>query len=114
MYTYNANIISVYDGDTVRADIDLGFGIHTHNVDLRLYGINTPELRGDTKELGIAARDVLRVMIFKRDVIMTTRKDAQEKYGRYLAEIVCDGVNVNQWMVDHGYAVRYMAALRAV
>ena len=27
MYEYNANIIRVYDGDTVWADLDLGFGL---------------------------------------------------------------------------------------
>ncbi len=46
MYEYQARIISVYDGDTVNADIDLG--LETHRlIKIRLYGINAPEMTGD-------------------------------------------------------------------
>ena len=31
MYEYNATIIRVYDGDTVWADLDLGFGLWMRN-----------------------------------------------------------------------------------
>jgi micrococcal nuclease len=43
-YFYKAKIISVYDGDTVTAVIDLGFEI-TKKIKIRLYGINAPEIR---------------------------------------------------------------------
>lgn len=105
MYIYKAIIVAVYDGDTVRADIDLGFGIIIKNVALRLYGINAPEMRGDTIAAGTAARDVLRTMILNRDVVLKTYKDRQEKYGRYLAEIEIGDIQVNQWLVKNGYAV---------
>ena len=38
MYEYNANIIRVYDGDTVWADLDLGFGLWMRNQAIRLRG----------------------------------------------------------------------------
>lgn len=108
MYVYNATIVAVYDGDTVRANIDLGFSIHTHSVQLRLQGINAPEMRGDSAAAGLLARDALRTMVLGKAVTINTFKDKQEKYGRYLAEIFCDGVNVNEWLVSNGYAVKYM------
>lgn len=46
MYSYNANVIRVIDGDTVDLDIDLGFRARLHNVRCRLIGIDTPESRG--------------------------------------------------------------------
>ena len=46
MYEYRATVISVYDGDTITVDIDLGFGIVLRKQKLRLYGLNTPEVRG--------------------------------------------------------------------
>ena len=30
-----------------------------------------------------------------------------EKYGRLLATVICDGVNVNTWMLENKYAVSY-------
>lgn len=46
MYSYNANVIRVIDGDTVDLDIDLGFKTYLHSVRCRLIGIDTPESRG--------------------------------------------------------------------
>lgn len=51
-YTYQAKIISVYDGDTCTAVIDLGFRI-SFEIKLRLAGINTPELRGEERDKGL-------------------------------------------------------------
>ena len=59
-YVYQAEIVRVYDGDTVFMDIDLGFRIVLHNEPLRLWGVDTPEVRGDEKERGIAVRDLVR------------------------------------------------------
>lgn len=107
MYTYRAHITEAYDGDTVTALVDLGFHIQ-FAMKLRLHGINAPELRGDERLLGLVARDKLRELILHRDVTIQTFKDKQGKYGRYLALIFCDGVNVNQAMIDAGCAVEYL------
>ena len=74
---------------------------------LRLYGIDTPELRGDEKEAGIVVRDLVREMILNKDVEIHSYKDKQGKYGRYLANIIVDGLDVNQWLVDNGHAKSY-------
>ena len=107
MYNYKAKIIDVYDGDTVTALVDLGF-LHFQEMKLRLYGINTPELRGPEREQGLIVRDILRDMILDKEVTIRSYKDKQGKYGRYLANIVLeDGLEVNQWLVDNGHAVEY-------
>ncbi len=106
MYNYKAKIIDVYDGDTVTAIVDLGF-LHFQEMKLRLYGIDTPELRGDEKEAGIVVRDLVREMILNKDVEIHSYKDKQGKYGRYLANIIVDGLDVNQWLVDNGHAKSY-------
>lgn len=107
MYEYKANIIDVYDGDTVTAVVDLGFDIRFEN-NFRLNGINAPELRGSDKISGIASRDALRGLIMGKDVIIKTIKDRKEKYGRYLATIYVQSgetmINVNEWMVNNGFA----------
>ncbi len=107
MYNYKAKIIGVYDGDTVTAVVDLGF-LHSQEMKLRLYGIDTPELRGAEKIEGRKVRDILRGMILDKEVEIHTYKDKQGKYGRYLATIVLDGVDINQWLVDNGHAEPYL------
>ena len=42
MYEYKCKIRKVVDGDTVDAEIDLGFGVYMKQR-VRLYGINTPD-----------------------------------------------------------------------
>lgn len=108
MYNYKAKIIDVYDGDTVTAIVDLGF-LHSQEMKLRLYGIDTPELRGAEKVEGKKVRDIVREMILDKEVVIQTYKDKQGKYGRYLADIVLeDGLNLNQWLIDNGHAEVYL------
>lgn len=107
-YIYNANVKSVYDGDTITCDIDCGFGVILKKQKVRLYGINTPEVRGESKDSGIISRDVLREKILDKDILLKTIKDKKGKYGRYLGIIFIDGENVNDWLVENNYAKEYM------
>ena len=57
LYEYKATITDVHDGDTVTADVDLGFHTWIHEEKFRLLGIDAPEVTGATKAAGIVARD---------------------------------------------------------
>ena len=87
MYEYMAKVVSVYDGDTVRCDIDLGFGINMKDQKIRFMDINTPEIRGSEREEGIKVRDYVRSKILGKHVMLKTYKDSKGKYGRWLARI---------------------------
>ena len=108
LYLYRAYCTSVYDGDTVTLDIDLGFNHWIKGRKCRLYGINTPELRGDDKEAGIAARNRLRQLTLNQPVMIKSIKDRSGKFGRLLVEIYCHGANINHQLIDENHAVRYM------
>jgi len=103
VYTYRAKIISVYDGDTVTALVDLGFGI-TNKIKIRLKGINTPELRGAERPRGLVSRDFLREKILDKDIIVETFRDKKGKYGRYIGTLWLDEENINELLVEQGYA----------
>ena len=45
MYEYRCEVVKIIDGDTIRVDVDMGFGIWSRNETVRLYGIDTPESR---------------------------------------------------------------------
>jgi len=105
MYIYNAYIISVYDGDTVTARIDCGFGI-SFVEKIRLYGLDTPEIRGEERSEGLISRDKLRERILEKNVIIRTIKDKKGKYGRYIGEIFIGEENINEWLITEGLAER--------
>jgi micrococcal nuclease len=107
MYEYNAKVVKVYDGDTITVNFDLGFGIMLNKQKIRLYGINTPEVRGDSKEQGIISRDALRKRILKKNIIIKTHRDKKGKYGRWLGEVFLADENLNEWLVKEGYAKSY-------
>jgi micrococcal nuclease len=108
-YVYKAAVHSVYDGDTIRVNIDLGCKIWINNEIIRLAGINAPEIRGEERQLGLVSRDWLRNRIPPgTDIVIETVKDKREKYGRYLGVIFVDGVNINQQMIDLGLAESFM------
>ena len=87
-YIYKARVVSVYDGDTITVDIDLGLSTWLHGSSIRLFGIDTPELRGEERSAGLAARDHLRSLLpANTPIILRTIKDHTEKYGRYLGII---------------------------
>lgn len=73
----------------------------------RLRGINAPE---PSTKAGAEAKAALLSLILGKTLEVTTVKDRKEKYGRMLVVILMDdGVTtVNDWLVEHGYAVPYM------
>ena len=109
MYVYKAKLDRVVDGDTVDANIDLGFDISI-NKRIRLAGIDTPETRTkdyEEKKLGVDAKEYLAMrMDACENLIVKTEKDG--KYGRMLGWLFDDdNRSINRDMVDLGYAWSY-------
>lgn len=102
---------SVYDGDTFHGDIMLGCGVVLHDQGFRLYGVNTPEMRGGTEETKQKARlcqkwlnqriDDRYVLVDFKLVKGGKRKGKRDdgKYGRWLV-VVGD---YNQKLREMGY-----------
>lgn len=114
-YIRRARIVRLIDGDTCVIDVDMGMAI-TVRATVRLYGINTPEVRGPEKVAGHAATQHLADLLvqFKHegewDIVVKTYKDRRGKFGRYLASLIGadqDGnpVDLNMKMVADGHAV---------
>tara|TARA_R110000850_G_scaffold161286_3_gene285861 strand:+ start:1015 stop:1458 length:444 start_codon:yes stop_codon:yes gene_type:complete len=112
LYQYKAEIVRVIDGDTVVANIDLGFNVWRRDEHLRLHGIDTPERRKATMDTWKAAKTALAGRVEGREVTICTvknRRGGEEtgKYGRYLVKIYDGDELVNDWMLEQGYAVVY-------
>ena len=108
MYQYKASLNRIIDGDTIDVNIDLGFDVKIKQR-VRLYGINTPEVRTKDlkeKEKGIEATEYLK-KILQRTFIIQTILNKRGKYGRVLGIIWVKEENINERMVNEGYATKY-------
>jgi len=107
------SIAKVVDGDTIDADIDLGFDISLSKR-IRLAGIDTPESRTKDeyeKKLGLESKEWLKKHLegAKDILIKTELPDSTEKYGRIIGHLYINSgeVSVNNKMIDEGYAWEY-------
>lgn len=48
-------VTSVYDGDTFKVNLNCSEEIFCKNISIRVYGVDTPEIRGSTPEVKIEA-----------------------------------------------------------
>jgi micrococcal nuclease len=111
MYEYSAELVSLYDGDTLRFDIDLGLDVWVRNVPCRVYGIDCPEMR--TPE-GKNARAFAKALLpIGTKVTIKTHKDRKEKFGRWLVEITLhNGESYATRMIAQGHAKVYYGGKR--
>ena len=118
MYRYNAKLDRVVDGDTIDAEIDLGFEI-TIKKRIRLGGINAPESRTRNlaeKKMGLAAKERLKEMLEGSANEFELESTKLGKYGRVIGRIHINKLSgkdtitqvcVNDKLVEEGYAVEY-------
>lgn len=113
LYYYRVKeVVSVHDGDSCRLVIDMGFKMYAEHP-CRLARIDTPEMRSPDPELqakAVEARDYLRgllegAMSAGADVVIHSVK--LEKYGRALCELYIEGMNVNDELLELGFAKPY-------
>ena len=109
VYTYNATVIRIVDGDTAELDVDLGFDVH-FRISVRFKGYNAPEMRGPNKANGQAAKDELTQLLTGHSIIIKTDKLHSQSFARYLATVfvgTADGwVSVADHMIAKGFNVK--------
>ena len=122
MYNYKIRPVKIIDGDTIDAEIDLGFDIKTKKR-IRFMGINTPESRTrdlEEKARGLAAKERVKQLLEGCDNIQLNSYGVG-KFGRCLGEILLDKVDgkekmtlvsLNKLLVNEGHAVEYNGGKR--
>ena len=105
---FQAKIVDVHDGDTVKAVFKVFDKYYKWNC--RIAHVDTPELRTDDpaeKARGLFVRDKLRELILNKIVTLHCLKF--DKYGRLLVEIVTNELNVpiHEWLIHNKYANLY-------
>ncbi len=118
-YVYRCVVTRVVDGDTVDADIDLGFNM-IYKERIRLMGIDTPESRTRNKKekaLGLASKERIKELLKgaediggkrgKKAIYLETSKEGKGKFGRILGNLWINDKCINQVLIDENHARPY-------
>jgi len=104
-----SKVISIYDGDTLRVNIDSFPDIIGKNIRIRLKGIDAPEIKGKCQkeiDLAIMARDYLRNAINQSSQI-ELRNIQRGKYFRIVGELYVNGENMSNNLIRRKLAYHY-------
>ena len=98
-----------YDGDTVTFNLPGLHPIIGEKISIRVNGIDTPEIRGKCEKEKYDAKQA-------KEVVADILKDAEQiilknmergKYFRIAADVIVDGENLADVVIEAGVAVRY-------
>lgn len=108
-FCYYATLNRVVDGDTINVTIDEGFK-HYWTINTRLAHINAPELNSTDpviKAKAQAAKDYLTQRLPVGTILNIISKQLDD-YGRPIVQVYYQSADINQEMIDKGFAVKYM------
>lgn len=97
--THLWRVVGVYDGDTVTC-----LDENNQQQKIRLAEMDAPEMGQD---FGQVSRDALADLVFGKTV--EVRDEGKDRYGRWIAHLVVNGVDVNRQMIASGNAWHYAA-----
>jgi len=109
-WTFNASLVRVVDGDTLKLAVDLGFRHYTID-NYRLDRIDAPEKTGASKAAGLSARDWVQAELQPHEEYLLLKASKHGKF-RWIVEIYYDRdlqgeyhKNLSDELVKAGHAV---------
>jgi micrococcal nuclease len=105
----NVKWLDCYDGDTCNFDIARVPDIFGNDIPVRIFGIDTPEIKGKCdaeKAKAVKAKDFVVGLLSKAKTVQLV-KPQREKYFRVLATVLADGVDVGKELIKKKLAVPY-------
>lgn len=105
----HGKVIKVYDGDTITIATKLPYeNSPFFRFSVRLRGIDCPEIRTkneNEKKCAKIAKQLLVDHIYHK--IVTLKNVDYDKYGRVLADVYLDNINITSLLIDKKLAVVY-------
>lgn len=106
-----AKVLNVIDGDTIKVEMDLGWGVFKRD-SVRVLGINSPELRVKIDALwpeiewpGLKALEAAKQFLDIGEQSVTIVSKQLDKYGRTLGDVILpDGTSLGILMMQAGWA----------
>lgn len=104
-HVYPVKEYRVIDGDTIEVTLDLGFNL-TKQTNVRLNGVNTPEIRGDEREAGLVVKQFVEEFLQGKE-IQCQWLDEDKYGGRFIGMVYVDGESLGIILVEKNYAKVY-------
>ncbi len=104
-----SKVVSIYDGDTFKVNIEGYPAIVGEKMSVRVNGIDTPEIRGkcaQEKELAHKAKQIV-VELMKKAKVVELRNMQRDKYFRIVSDVYIDGKNLSSLLIEKNLAVVY-------
>jgi micrococcal nuclease len=110
MYEYKCQLIRVIDGNTVEADIDLGFNVRIKQK-IKLYGVEATNNHQADKTIVDEERARLKALL-PREFLVQTILSKRGKIGRCLGVIYVETaddtrININEELINRGLAKKF-------
>ena len=105
----HGKVIKVYDGDTITIAAMLPYeNSIIYRFSVRINGIDCPEIRTKDKDEKRCALMAKNLIIEKAmDKIVSLENVQTEKYGRILADVICDGESLSELLLNARLAIKY-------
>lgn len=112
LYNYKCKLVRVIDGDTIHADVDLGFDIWK-KVNLRLADIDAPEIRTtnvEEKEKGLKSAHLLELKLLEENSegVFYIQSKGVDSFGRSIATIFTENEDINTYLLETGNAEKWV------
>lgn len=108
------SVVRVHDGDTLTVMVDRGWSDYSQR-DVRVQGIDAPEITGPTKREGTKVRDAAIAWIAKNKPTMLVSYALDEKYGRVLGDLIAvHDQRLSNYLLLNKLALPYDGGTKAV
>ena len=103
----HGRVIKVHDGDNITIAARVNNVSKLYKFNIRINDIDTPDIRSRNnieKAIGIKVKYLLRTRIL--DEVVRVEIKGKDNYGRYIADVYHNSVNISEWLVNNKYGVR--------
>jgi len=111
----DVSIVSVYDGDTFKINLNCSLAVYCEKVPVRVLGVDCPEIKGKTekeKKLAQQAKTFTKNFLEKGPISLTNC--SRDKYFRLLCEVKNgQGQNLANELIRHNLGYAYYGGTKS-
>lgn len=111
----NVTVVSVYDGDTFKINLNCETDVFCENISVRVRGVDTPEIKGKTeREKALAKQAKAFTKEFLSHTPVSLTDCGRDKYFRLLCNVTNgQGKDLSQELIDAGLGYSYQGGTKS-
>jgi len=104
-----SKLLSIYDGDTFKVDIEEYPPILGKNISIRIAKIDTPEINSKESEVKIKAYQakIFTKNFLEKGNLIILKNIKRDKYFRIVADVIVDGKDLGKELIKNKLALPY-------